>query len=50
MFIERLERGKPGEFEHLSDEEVLARRQALQVITQASDAAKAGGRTEDPEG
>src|SRR5262249_52140637 len=50
MFIERLERGKPGEFEHLSDEEILARRQALPVITQASEAAKAAGCAGDKQG
>ena len=45
MFVELQERGKPGEFDHLSREEVKAERAMLEAIRQARDAARLENKT-----
>src|SRR5690349_7664155 len=45
MFVQLHEHGKPGDFDHLSDDEVSARLQALRGINKASDAARLENKT-----
>jgi hypothetical protein len=50
MFIERSERGKPGDYSHLSDAEVDAKIQTLDAIEKAQDAARLEHKTDTAPG